>query len=93
MTSSLVDAQHPATLATVDSTLGYYPHGALRKMTPGNGLTQTAAFNNALQPCRMNVNSSGAALGTCADAIPSGNVQDFNYSFNSGSSDNGNVAS
>ncbi len=93
VTSSLVDAQHPATLATVDSTLGYYPHGALRKMTPGNGLTQTAAFNNALQPCRMNVNSSGAALGACADAIPSGNVQDFNYAFNAGTSDNGNVMS
>ena len=93
VTSSLVDSQHPATLATVDSSLGYYPLGALRKMTLGNGLTQTAALNNGFQPCRVNVNSSGTALGTCADAIPSGNVQDFNYGFNSGSSDNGNVAS
>ncbi|PYU53449.1 MAG: hypothetical protein DMG48_01490, partial [Acidobacteria bacterium] len=93
ITSSLVDAQHPATLATVDSTLGYYPHGAIRKMTPGNGLTQTAAFNNALQPCRINVNSSGTALGACADAIPLGNVQDFTFGFNAGTSDNGNVAS
>src|SRR6266704_2520778 len=93
VTSSLVDAQHPATLATVDSTLGYYPHGALRKMTPGNGLTQTVAFNKALQPCRVNVNSSGTALAACADSIPSGNVQDFNYGFNAGSANNGNVAS
>src|SRR5207302_3704374 len=68
LTSSLVDSTHPATLATVDSTLGYYPHGALRKMTPGNGLTQTAAFNKALQQCRMNVNSSATALGACGDA-------------------------
>ncbi len=93
VTSSLVDSQHPATLATVDSTLGYYPHGALRKMTPGNGLTQTVAFNKALQPCRVNVNSSGTALAACADSIPSGNVQDFNYGFNAGSANNGNVAS
>ncbi len=62
-------------------------------MAFGNGLTQSAAFNNTLQPCRVNVNSSGAALGACADAIPSGNVQDFNYGFNSGSSDNGDIAS
>src|SRR5438067_1329407 len=93
LTSSYVDSQRPATLATVDSALGYYPHGAMRKMTTGNSLTQTAAFNNALQPCRINVNSSGTALGACADSIPSGNVQDFNYGFNSGSADNGNVAS
>jgi len=65
----------------------------MTKLTYGNGLTQTAAFNNALQPCRVNLNSSGTALGTCTGAIPSGNVQDFNYSFNAGSSDNGNVAS
>src|SRR5206468_3888896 len=49
--------------------------------------------NNALQPCRINVNSSGTALGACADAIPLGNVQDFNFGFNAGTSDNGNVAS
>ena len=92
-TSSLVDSQHPGTLATVDSSVGYYPPGALRKMTLGNNLTQTAAFNNALQPCRVNVNSSGTALGACADATPSGNVQDFSYGFNAGSTDNGNAVS
>jgi len=91
VTNSSVDPQHPATLATVDSTLGYFPSGALRKIAYGNGLTETAAFNNRLQPCRYNVNSSSAALSACADAIPSGSVQDFNYGF--GTANNGNVAS
>jgi RHS repeat-associated protein len=91
VTSNFVDSQHPATLATVDPSLGYYPHGGLRKMVVGNGLTQTAAFNKTLEPCRINLNSSAAALGTCTDAIPSGNLQDFNYGFNSGTSNNGNV--
>jgi RHS repeat-associated protein len=93
VTSSPSDSQHPATLATVDSALGYYPNGAIRKMTPGNGLTQTTAFNKNLELCRVNVNSSGTALGTCTDSIPSGNLQDFNYAFNAGSTDNGNVMS
>jgi RHS repeat-associated protein len=41
----------------------------------------------------MNVNSSAAALGACGDAIPPGNVQDFNFGFNLGTSDSGNVMS
>jgi RHS repeat-associated protein len=91
LNSSWVDSQHPAVLAATDSTVGYYPFGALRKMNLGNNLTQTYAFNKDLQPCRINANSSASVLGTCADAIPSGNLQDFNYGFNLGSSDNGNV--
>ena len=93
VTSSLVDSQHPATLATVDSSFGYWPNGAIRKITLGNGLTETAAFNNRLQPCRMNVNSTGAYFNQCSDSAPNSTVQDFNYGFNFGSSDNGNVAS
>ncbi|HLJ85999.1 MAG TPA: RHS repeat-associated core domain-containing protein [Candidatus Angelobacter sp.] len=92
LTSNLVDATHPATIATVDPTVGYYPNGALRKVSLGNGLTETSAYNKRLQPCRINVNSGGAALGQCADAIPSGNVEDFSYGFNSGTADNGNIA-
>jgi RHS repeat-associated protein len=91
LTSTLTGPQYPNPLATVDSSVGYYPFGALRKMTLGNGLTQTSAFNNALQPCRVNVNSSATALGTCTDSIPSGNLQDYNYGFNAGSLDNGSV--
>jgi len=93
VTSSLVDSQHPATLATVDPSVGYLPNGAVRAMTLGNGLTETGAFQSRLQPCRINVNSSGTFLASCSDAVPSGNVQDFGYGFNSGSTDNGNVAS
>jgi len=92
LTSSLVDAQHPATLATVNSSTGYYPFGGIRNVALGNNLTNTAAFNNRLQPCRLNANSSGTALGTCTDAIPSGSVQDFSFGFASGTN-NGNVAS
>ncbi|HZQ21448.1 MAG TPA: RHS repeat-associated core domain-containing protein [Terriglobales bacterium] len=91
LTSNFVDSQHPATLATVDASMGYYPSGGLRKMTFGNALTQTSAYNNRLQPCRINVNASSTVLGACSDPVPSGNMQDFNYSFNLGLSDNGNM--
>jgi RHS repeat-associated protein len=93
VTSSYVDAQHPATLATIPASLGYYPSSALRAITYGNGLTDTFVFNSRLQPCRLNTNSSGTALGMCPDAIPSGNLQDFNVGLNLNTSDNGNVTS
>jgi RHS repeat-associated protein len=93
VTSNLVDSQHPATLATVDPSVGYYPAGELRKIAYGNGLTGATAFNKDLQPCRINLNSSATTLSTCTDAIPSGNLLDHNYGFNAGTSDNGNVAS
>jgi len=94
LTSSLVDGQHPSPLATVDSSVGYWPTGAVRKVSLGNGLYETAAYNKRLQPCRMNVNSTGAyVLTQCTDSLPGNNVLDFTYGFNSGTSDNGNVAS
>jgi RHS repeat-associated protein len=92
LTSSLVDAQHPSTLGSVDSSVGYYPSGGLRKVTLGNGLTETAAYNNRLQPCRMNVNSTGGYYSQCTDMTPSGNVLDFKYGFNAGTN-NGNITS
>ena len=90
MTSSLSDAQHPGTLA---SGVSYYPTGAMRQMTYGNGLTGTNVYNQRLQPCRGNLNFSGTGLQNCGDAIPAADVQDFSYGFNFGSGDNGNVAS
>jgi RHS repeat-associated protein len=93
VTSSLNDAQHPATLYSVDASVGYYPNGALRKATFGNGLTETSAFNKRLQPCRMNVNSGGGYFSQCTDAVPSSSVLDFTMGYNAGSSDNDNVAS
>src|SRR6202011_4444583 len=92
--STFVDGQHPATLFTTDSTAGYAPGGELLKALYGNGLTQTAVYDKRRQPCRLNLNSSNAALIACADPVPTtGNIQDFNYGYNLGTSDNGNVAS
>ncbi|MGC1657881.1 MAG: RHS repeat-associated core domain-containing protein, partial [Candidatus Acidiferrales bacterium] len=88
LTSSYIDSQHPGTLAVFNS---YSPIGALTSTSYGNGLTETAAYNNRLQPCRVNANSSGATLSTCTAAIPSGNLLDLNYNWNAGTSDNGNV--
>jgi RHS repeat-associated protein len=90
LNSNWVDPQHPAVMA---SGISYNPAGAMRWIAYGNGLTETTAFNNRLQPCRYNVNSSGALLSTCTDAVPSGNLQDFAYGFNAGTANNGNVAS
>jgi len=90
ITSNYVDSQHPATLA---SGITYNAAAAVTKLTYGNGLTETRVYNNRLQPCRLNVNSAGTNLNSCTDALPSGNVQDFSYGLNAGTSDNGNVAS
>jgi RHS repeat-associated protein len=84
--------QYPEVLAAVNSSTGFWPNGAVRNVLLGNGLTETSVYNDRLQPCRLNVNSSTTALVKCTDAIPSGSVQDFNYGFNYGA-DNGNVAS
>jgi RHS repeat-associated protein len=92
VTSSWTDAQHPATLYTVDPSVGYFPNGAIRKATLANGLTESAMYNSRLQPCRMEINSTAAYFTQCTGAAPSGNVLDFTYGFNSGVSDNGNVA-
>ena len=88
ITSNLVDANHPATLV---SGVTYAPNGAIKQMLYGNGLTEARYYNNRLQPCRLNVNSSASALSACSGSAPSGTVQDFTYGFNAGTSDNGNV--
>jgi RHS repeat-associated protein len=93
LTSNWVDSQHPASLVSTDSSVGYWPIGTIRKMTFGNGLTQATAFDNRSQPCRINYNSSASYLTLCTDAIPSGNTQDLKTTYNFGSTDNRNVAS
>jgi RHS repeat-associated protein len=91
--SSLVDSQHPATLATTDSSVGYYPHGALRKMTFGNGLTLATEIEARLQTCEINLNSSSSPLTACGVA-PSGTIQDHHYGLGSwGSTNNGDITS
>ena len=90
LNSSWVDSQHPAIMA---SGISYSPVGAVTKMNYGNGLTEADVYNNRLQPCRLNVNSSGTSLVNCSDTIPGGNFLDLAYGFNSGTANNGNVAS
>jgi RHS repeat-associated protein len=90
VTSSLVDAQHPATLFTVDPSIGYFPNGALRKAAFANGLTQSNVYNNRLQPCLLDVNSSNVTLQTCLDSTPAGNVLDLWMGYGS-TNNNGNI--
>jgi RHS repeat-associated protein len=67
------------------------PRGLPTQMLLGNGLTETRAYNNRLQVCRINTNTSLAALSNCNDPIPSGNFVDFATSYNYGAGDNGNI--
>src|SRR5205823_4667356 len=91
LTRTPSDPNHPATLFTVDPSVGFFPTGAVRKLNHNNGLTETTMYNSRLQPCRMNVNSTGAYLNTCTDGTPGGTVLDLNYGY--GTSNNGNVMS
>jgi RHS repeat-associated protein len=95
LSTNWVDATHPSGLAYADwrTTSPYAPNGALRSLLVWNNLEENTAYNNRLQPCRINVNSTNTMLFNCADAVPSGNVVDFQMGFNLGASDNGNVAS
>jgi RHS repeat-associated protein len=93
LTSTWVDATHPANLVTSTSATAYYPAGAIHTLTLGNGLTETSAYNDRLQPCELNLNSAGVSLTGCnTPVITTGNFQDFSYNYNLGTSDNGDVA-
>ena len=74
-----------------DSAL-YTAFGALSSLTNGSSGTilSTWYYNARMQPCRIAVNSSGSAPGSCVDTN-AGNVLDLTYNFNSGSGDNGDV--
>jgi hypothetical protein len=89
LTSSLTDLPlHPPTLV---SAVTYDPPGQITAMTYGNNLTETRAYNNRLQPCHLNLNSSGGTLASCTSATPAGNIQDFIYHYNLNVADNGNI--
>jgi RHS repeat-associated protein len=88
ITSNLSDANHPGSLATVNS---YFSSDQIQQVTYGNGLTETDMVNDRLQPCRYNLNSTATLLKSCTDSVPSGNIQDFSYGFNLAAGDNGNV--
>jgi YD repeat-containing protein len=86
---SAVDTANNVNYATLAA---YAPHGALSSLLNGANVLSTWYYNNRLQPCRIAVNSSGAAPISCPDSAHTGNVLDLTYGFNSGSSDNGNVS-
>lgn len=69
----------------------YAPQGALGSLMNNANILSTWYYNNRLQPCRITVQNSGIAPTSCADGTNTGNVLDYTYNFNSGTSDNGNV--
>lgn len=88
ITSSYTGNGYPGTLW---SGIHYSPAGTVAQATNGNNLTQSYVLNARLQTCRINLNSSGTTLQSCTDPVPSGNLLDFSYGFNYGSSDNGDI--
>jgi RHS repeat-associated protein len=89
LTSNLTDLPlHPPTLV---SGVTYDPAGQITAMTYGNKLTEARAYNTRLQPCHLNLNSSGGTLAACTSATPAGNIQDFVYHYNLGVADNGDI--
>jgi RHS repeat-associated protein len=99
LTSSWSDSGHPSPLATAGAPLntpnGYAPTGQLLNLTLANGVIEARLYNSRLQPCRINWNTSSttfSAASQCTGNQPSGNLLDFTYGFNSGTSNNGNIA-
>ena len=84
ITSSLSDANHPATLLSINPVTGYTSAQALAQMTYGNGLVETVTYNNRLQPTQLrNYNPT-----TNADVL------NLSYGYtNSAGANNGNVTS
>lgn len=87
---SAVDTANSINYATMAL---YAPQGVLRSLINGNGtgILSTLYYNNRLQPCRIAVNATGTAPGSCSDGTNKGDVMDYSYNFNLGASDNGNV--
>jgi len=69
----------------------YTPSGALASLNNGSSLVSTLYYNSRLQPCRISVESGLTPATSCTDSTNTGNELDLKYSFNLGSSDNGNV--
>jgi RHS repeat-associated protein len=95
LTSSWVDSTHPQNLYTVGTTSqpNYNPPGGVNTALLGNGLTAAYAYNNRVQPCRMDWNTSAQSLANCTSGTPGTSVLDFTYGYNAGVSNNGNIAS
>jgi RHS repeat-associated protein len=93
LSSSWVDSAHPANLLSVDSSSGYWPNGAWRKVAFANGLTEADIYNTRLQPCHLVLLNSTATTwpASCADSPTS--VLDFKYAYNTDvpNTNNGNI--
>lgn len=92
LTSSLSDAQHPSTLASIGQ---FFPSGAPELLNCGNNRQQLHFLNNRLQPCRLDVTTNAAypvSLTSCSANSNYSTLQTFLLEYNEGSSDNGNVA-
>jgi hypothetical protein len=82
-TNSITDAQNAS----------YAPTGALASLQESStNLLYTFYYNSRLQPCRISVQNSGTAPGSCTDSA-TGNVLDFAYNYSAGTTDNGNATS
>lgn len=97
LNSSWVDSTHPGTLANVGFPLGvsngFTPAGQITNLYLADGPMETRYYNNRLQPCRINWNSSGTSVAACSGSAPSGNLVDFTYGFvDSNGHNNGNIA-
>jgi RHS repeat-associated protein len=80
VTSTLVDSQHPGTLA---SGLSYAPTSAFTQMTLGNGLLESRSYNNRLQATEIKSYTSSNFV-----------RYDFSYGYNdSNGHNNGNLMS
>jgi RHS repeat-associated protein len=89
-----LSAQDNSTSVYYASNALYAPQGALLSLTNGPDLYSTHIYNNRLQPCWL-YTTTGTALATsttCTGTATTGNIRDFKFNFNLGSSDNGNIA-
>jgi RHS repeat-associated protein len=69
----------------------YAASGAPASLQNNTGIVSTFFYNNRLQPCRISVQTSGAAPTQCSDTTHAANLMDLTYGYNLGVADNGNV--
>jgi RHS repeat-associated protein len=90
----LLSVQDNSTSVYYASSVLYAPQGAPSSITNGPDLYSTHIYNTRLQPCWL-YTTTGNALATntaCTGTATTGNILDFKFNLNLGTSDNGNVA-
>lgn len=73
------------------SAVKYTPAGAPCSLTNDASIVSTFTFNSRLQPLRMQATTSGAPPTPCGTISNTGTILDFEYNFNAGTANNGNV--